>query len=145
MLPERKSFRKTKMRSPKQRSRLWASQAKAYAMPFQHKKAPLLVTICIASRIIRCIPFFSNTFHNYYLFFCFLRRGAKVPHHDFPIDPRASNILGCATKAPSIFPYRLVYFLYQSTVIWSPSSQPISSTHPKSCNFLLSMVYSASR
>ena len=52
-----------------------------------------------------------------------------------------SNIRGWATKAFSILPYRLVNSLYQSTVVFNPSSHDISSVQPSSCNLEELIVY----
>merc|ERR1719331_2169514 len=52
-----------------------------------------------------------------------------------------SNILGCATNALSTLPYREVYFLYHSTVVFNPSSHDISSFQPNSCSLEELIVY----
>ena len=90
----------------------------------------------------RSTPFFhSFSFLSYlisFFFFVYFPRSVAIPSGVLLL---VSNIRGWATNAFSIFPYRPVYFLYQSTVIFNPSSHDISSFQPSSCSLDELIVY----
>ena len=109
---------------------------------FLHQEHPHTSFFCASLFFLPQYSFFSFVFifilSYLFFFFVYFPRSVAIPSSVLLL---VSNIRGWATNAFSIFPYRPVYFLYQSTVIFNPSSHDISSFQPSSCSLDELIVY----